>query len=151
MSTNSVWQNDAVRERIDKTIEQDGEIRRRECMHYLKPPKRFPVPEDMENEEISTWIHWIHLEMQALIDDLNEEIRLRNKVDDPFMQNIVYAPINPVQETREVFSGQEATEIKQLDSEILPHEPHMEDKLASPLPIEKTSNQLPQQTNYRHR
>ena len=45
---------DAVRERIDKAIEQDDEIRRKKCMCYLKPPKRFPVPEDMENEETAT-------------------------------------------------------------------------------------------------
>ena len=95
----------AVRERIDKAIEQDDEIRRKKCMHYSKLPKRFPVPQDMENEEISTWIHWIHLETQALIEDLYEEIRLQNEDDDPFTQNIVYALINPVQVTSEVFSG----------------------------------------------
>ena len=89
--------------------------------------------------------------MQALIDYLKEEIRLQNETDDPFTQNIVYVPINPVQETRTVFNGKEATEIKQSGSEILLHEPHMEDKLASLLPIEQTSNQLPQRTNYRHR
>ena len=41
-------------------------------MRYLKPPTRFPAPEDMENEETATWINWVHLETQALIDDLNE-------------------------------------------------------------------------------
>ena len=44
---------DMVREKIDKAIEQDDEIRRKKCMHYLKPPKRLPVPEDMENERDS--------------------------------------------------------------------------------------------------
>ena len=66
---------DAVRERIDKAIERDDKIRRKKCMCYLKPPKRFPVPENMQNEESATWINWIHLETQALIDDLNEELR----------------------------------------------------------------------------
>ena len=113
-------------------------------MHYLKPPKRFPVPENMQNEETATWINWIHLETQSLIDDLNEELRLQNEEDDPFTQNIVYAPTNPVQETREVPNGQESVERKKFCTEIPPqsHKEHMEEKLASPLPLEKTNNQL---------
>ena len=39
---------DAVRKAVDKAIENYDEIRRKKCMHYLKPPKRFPVPEDIE-------------------------------------------------------------------------------------------------------
>ena len=63
---------DVVRETIDKAIEHDDEIRIKKCMHYLKPPKRFPVPEDMGNEETAAWINWIPLETQALLNDLNE-------------------------------------------------------------------------------
>ena len=63
-------------------------------MCYLKPPKRFPVPEDMGNEETAIWIRWIHLETQALLEDLNEEVRLQNEVDDPFTRDIVYTPLN---------------------------------------------------------
>ena len=37
---------DVVRKAVDKAIENDDEIRRKKCMRYLKPPKRFPVPED---------------------------------------------------------------------------------------------------------
>ena len=142
---------DAVREKIDITIKQDDEIRRKKCMRYLKLPRRFPIPDDIENEGTATWINWIHLETQALIEDLNEEIRLQNETDDPFTQNIVYAPINLIQETREIFNNQELTEMKQLSSEILPHEQHKEDKLTSAIPEEKISNQLPQRTNYRHK
>ena len=120
-------------------------------MHALsETPRRFPVPDDMENEETATWINWIHLETQALIEDLNEEIRLQNEADNPFMQNIVYAPINPAQETIEIFNNQELTKMKQQSGEIPPHEQHKEDKLTSPLPEEKISNQLRQRTNYRH-
>ena len=68
----------AVRKAVDEAIENDDKIRRKKCMHYLKPPKRFPVPEDMENEETATWINWIHMETQAMLEDLNEEIRLQN-------------------------------------------------------------------------
>ena len=143
---------DVVREKIDKAIQQDDEIRRKNCMHYLKPKKKFPVPENMENKETATWINWIHLETQALIEDLNEEIRLQNEADDPFTQNIVYAPINPMQEAREVPSSQELVKRKKSCSKIPPHrhEQHIEEKLASPLPIEKTSNQLPQHMSNRH-
>ena len=75
---------DAVRKAVDEAIENDDEIRRRKCMRYLKPPKRFPIREDMESEETATWINWIHMETQALLEDLNEEIKLQNTADDPF-------------------------------------------------------------------
>ena len=87
----------AVRKAVDEAIENDDEIRRKKCMRFLKPPKRFPVPEDMESEETATWINWIHVETQALLEDLNEEIRLQNKADDPFTQHIVYAPTKSIQ------------------------------------------------------
>ena len=32
------------------------------------------------------------METQAMLEDLNEEIRLQNEADDPFSQDIVYAP-----------------------------------------------------------
>ena len=37
----------AVKEAVDKAIENDDEIRRKECMQYLKTPKRFPTPVDI--------------------------------------------------------------------------------------------------------
>ena len=85
---------DAVRKAVDVVIENDDEIRKKKCMRYLKPPKRFPVPEDMESEETAIWINWVHVETQALLEDLNEEIRLQNKADDPCTNHIVYAPKN---------------------------------------------------------
>ena len=33
---------DAVRRAVDEAIENDDEIRRKKCMHYLKPPKKVP-------------------------------------------------------------------------------------------------------------
>ena len=83
---------DAVRKAVDEVIENDDKIRRKKCMRYLKPPKRFPIPEDMESEETATWINWIHMETQALLEDLNKEIKLQNTADDPFTKHIVYAP-----------------------------------------------------------
>ena len=142
---------DTVREAIDKAIEHDDTIRRKKCMHYLKPPKRFPVPEDMRNEETATWINWIHLETQALLEDLNEEIRLKNKADDPFTKDIVYAPTNVIQEPRNVTISQEFSMRSRFSNEILPHmhEQH-EEKLASPLPVDRANNPLPQHTRNIH-
>ena len=55
-----------VRKAVDEAIENDDEIRRKKCMCYLKPPKRFPAPEDMEREETATWINWIHMSRERL-------------------------------------------------------------------------------------
>ena len=108
----------AVKEAVDKAIECDDEIRRKKCMQYLKPPKRFPTPEDMEKEETATWISWVHLETQALIEDLNEEIRWQNEEEDPFTKNIVYAPLNSIQEREEASSRKENASKSNLSSEI---------------------------------
>ena len=81
----------ALREVIDRAIECDDELRRKKCMRYLKPPKRLPAPEEMDSEETAAWISWIHQETCALLEDLNEEIRLQNNGDDPFTKDIVYA------------------------------------------------------------
>ena len=107
----------ALREVIDKAIGCDDEIRRKKCMRYLKPPKRFPAPEEMDREETAGWISWIHQETRTLLEDLNEEIRLQNERDDPFTKNVVYAT-----DTR-------------YTNEISPEEypQQTEDKLASPL------------------
>ena len=140
---------DAVRKVVDTAIENDDEIRRKKCMHYLKPPKRFPVPEDMENEEMATWINWVHLETQALLEDLNEEIRLQNEADNPFTNHIVYAPTNLIHEVTEIHGSQEPIRKQKATGKILPgrHEQQPEEKLASPLPMENTSKPLPQHMN----
>ena len=143
---------DAVRKAVDKAIENNDEIRRKKCMRYLKPPKRFPLLEDMEGKETATWINWIHLETQVLLEDLNEEIRLQNKADDPFTENVVYAPTKSIQEPTEVQSSQELIR-KQRDNGKIPpdrHQQQPEEKLASPLPMENMGKPLPQCTNNRH-
>ena len=140
-----------VRKVVDEAIENDDEIRRKKCMRYLKPPKRFPVLEDMESEETATWINWIHMETQAMLEDLNEEIRLQNEVDNPFSQHIMYAPTQSAQKPREFQNSREPAGKHSANSEILPdrHEQQLEDKLASPLPIEHMNKPLPQRINNR--
>ena len=98
---------DAVRKAVDKAIEHDDKIRRKKCMHYLRPPKRFPIPEDMQGEETATWINWIHMETHTMLEDLNEEIKLQDAADDPFTQHIVYAAINLIQKPMECQDIQE--------------------------------------------
>ena len=140
---------DAVRRAVDEAIENDDEIRRKKCMHYLRPPKRFPVPEDMESEETATWINWIHMETHAMLEDLNKEIRLQDEADDPFTQHIVYAPIKSVQKPMEHQSDQESVTRHRTNSKISPagNEQQLEEKLASPLPTENISKPLPQRIN----
>ena len=140
---------DAVRRVVDEAIENDDEIRRKKCMRYLRPPKRFPVPEDMESEEIATWINWIHMETHAMLEDLNEEIRLQDAADDPFTQHIVYAPIKSVQKPMEHQSNQEPLKRDRINSKIslAGSEQQLEEKLASPLPTEITGKPLPQRVN----
>ena len=140
-----------MRKAVDEAIENDDEIRRKKCMHYLKPPKRFPVLEDMDNEETATWIIWIHMETQAMLEDLNEEIRLQNEADDPFSQHIVYAPTKSVQKPMEFQSNQEPVRKHRTNSKIPPdiYEQQLEEKLASPLLIENISKPLPQCINNR--
>ena len=97
-------------------------------MQYLKPPKRFPAPEEMDNEETAAWINWIYQETHALLEHLNEEVRLQNDIDDPFTKNIIYT------------TGSHHT------SKISPneHPQQLEDKLASPLLSGKANIPLPQ-------
>ena len=103
---------------MDEAIENDDEIRRKKCMRYLKPPKRFPIPEDMESKETATWINWIHMETQALLEDLNKEIKLQNTADDPFTKHIIYAPTQSTQKPMEFHDSQQPvrkTKSKQRD------------------------------------
>ena len=141
----------AVRKAVDEAIEKNEKIRRKKCMRYLKPPKRFPAPEEMEREETATWINWIHMETQAMLEDLNEEIRLQNEVDDPFSQHIMYAPTQSAQKPREFQNSREPNGKCSANSKIPPgrHEQQLEEKLASPLPIEYMNKPLPQYINNR--
>ena len=45
--------------------------------------------------------------MQALLEDLNEEIKLQNTADDPFTKHIVYAPTQSTQKPMEFHDNQD--------------------------------------------
>ena len=89
------------------------------------------------------------MDTQAMLEDLNEEIRLQNKADDPFSQHIMYASTKSAQKPTEFQSNREPVEKHRANSEIPPdrHEQQLEEKLASPLPIENMSKKLPQCIN----
>ena len=53
-------------------------------MHPLGLPKRFPVPQNMKNCPIATWITWIRDESNELIAAIDEENARRRDPDDPF-------------------------------------------------------------------
>ena len=103
----------------------------------------------MDSEETAMWINWIHMETQALLEDLNEEIKLQNTADDPFTKHIVYAPTQLTQKPMKFHDNQEPIRKQKANSEIPPsrHEWQTEEKLASPLPTENMSKPLPQRTN----
>ena len=113
-------------------------LEERNACRYLRPPKRFPIPEDMQGEETATWINWIHMETQAMLEDLNEEIKLQDTADDLFTQHIAYVPISLVQERIEHQDIQEPLGRDRINSEISPAEgeQQLEEKLASLLPTE---------------
>ena len=100
---------------------------------------------------MATWINWIHMETHAMLEDLNEEIRLQDTANDPFTQHIVYAPIKSVQKPMECQSNQEPLKRDRTNSEIPPagSEQQLEEKLASPLQTEITGKPLPQRVNNR--
>ena len=84
----------------------------------------------MDNEETAMWIGWIHKEMQALLEDLNEEMRMQEDEDDPFTKGIIYAT--------------DSHHTNEISPKNL-----LEEKLASPLSCRKTNQPLPQQTKNR--
>ena len=112
----------SLREAIDEALEKDNEIRRRTNLRYLETPNRFPAPDTIHNHEPTRWIAWVQEETQKLIEGVNEEIKLLNEEDDPF--------INMTVPQKQGKTG-----------EILPVE-----KLATLLIPEKVSNPLPQRT-----
>ena len=53
-------------------------------MHVLPLPKNFPEPQSMRQSPVSVWIWWIREESEKIVSDLEEEIKRRNNLDDPF-------------------------------------------------------------------
>ena len=74
----------------------------------------------MESKETATWINWIYVETQALLDDLNEEFKLQNEADNPFTKHIMYASTKSKQGPTEVQSSQEPIRKQKANGKIPP-------------------------------
>ena len=75
---------DKVKQRIDTALNNNDIHRRRRVLHPLGLPKYFPVPQNMKNCLIATWITWIRDESNELIAAIDEENVRRRDPDDPF-------------------------------------------------------------------
>ena len=84
-------------------------------MHTLGLPKRFPVPQNMKNSSISTWITWIRDESNELIAAINEENVRRRDPDDPF-DGTASGIFVPLQHEYEVHQQQNTSGIQRYEN-----------------------------------
>ena len=75
---------DKVRNNVDTALLNDDIYRRRRVMHTLELPQRFPLPQNMKNSSVETWVQWIRDESNKLIAAIDEEITRCQDPDDPF-------------------------------------------------------------------
>ena len=75
---------DQVKQRVDTALLNDDIYRRRRLMRMLELPQRFPLPQNMKDSTVVTWVQWIRDESNKLIAAIDEEIARRQDPDDPF-------------------------------------------------------------------
>ena len=75
---------DKVKNNVDSALLNDDIYRRRRVMRTLELPQRFPLPQNMKNSPVETWVQWIRDESNKLIAAIDEEIARRQDPDDPF-------------------------------------------------------------------
>ena len=75
---------DKAKKNVDTALLNDDIYRRRRVMHTLELPQRFPLPQNMKNSPVETWVQWIRDESNKLIAAIDEEIARRQDPDDPF-------------------------------------------------------------------
>ena len=75
---------DKVKKNVDTALLNDDIYRRRRVMRTLELPQRFPLPQNMKNSPVETWVQWIRDESNKLISAIDEEIARRQDPDDPF-------------------------------------------------------------------
>ena len=51
---------------------------------YIGTTKSFPLPQNMKNSSILTWVTWMRDESNGLIAAIDDEIARRRDPDDPF-------------------------------------------------------------------
>ena len=87
-----VWQRlqivygkaDKVKKNVETALLNDDIYCRRRVMRTLELPQRFPLPQNMKNSPVETWVKWIRDESNELIAAIDEEIARRQDPDDPF-------------------------------------------------------------------
>ena len=75
---------DQVKQRVDTALLNDDIYRRRRVMRMLELPQRFPLPQNMKNSPVATWVQWIRDESNKLITTIDEEISRHQDPDDSF-------------------------------------------------------------------
>ena len=80
-------------------------------------PKHFPVPQNMKNCPIATWITWIRDESNELIVAINEENVRRRDPDDPF-DGTASGIFTPLQHEEEVHQQQNSSGIQYNENRV---------------------------------
>ena len=85
---------DRVKQQIDAALHNDDIHWRRRVMRMLEILTCFPIPQNMKNTPINTWITWIREESNDIIKAIDEEIAMREDPDDPFDRTAsgIFAP-----------------------------------------------------------
>ena len=86
-------------------------------MHPLGLPKCFPVPQNMKNCPIATWITWIRDDSNELIVAIDEENVRRRDPDDPF-DGTASGIFAPLQHEEEVHQQQNTSGIQHNENRI---------------------------------
>ena len=107
---------DKVKQRIDTALNND-DIHRRRVMCPLGLPKHFPVPQNMKNCLIATWITWIRDESNELIAAINEKNVRRRDADDPF-DGTASCIFPPLQHEEEVHQQQNTSGIQHNENRV---------------------------------
>ena len=108
---------DKVKQRIDTALNNDDIHRRRRVMRPLGLPKCFPVPQNMKNCPIATWITLIRDESNELIAAIDEENVRRRDPDDPF-DGTASGIFAPLQHEEEVHQQQNTSGIQHNENRI---------------------------------
>ena len=75
-------------------------------MHTLGLPKQFPLPQNMKNSSIATWVTWMRDESNDLIATIDEEIARRRDPDDPFDSTAsgIFPPLQQEDEVQQQYA-----------------------------------------------
>ena len=92
-----------MKQRVDTALLNDDIYRRRRVMHTLELPQRFPLPQNMKNSPVVTWVQWIRDELNKLITAIDEEISRRQDPDDPFDSTAsgIFPPLQNIDELQQ--------------------------------------------------